>query len=315
MEGSLNGSGDVKRAADGLTTPNGVACDGGHLYVAMRDRVSAWPLHPTGPLSGQPSDIITGLPTEEHHGRRYIRFGPDNKLYLSIGTPCNVCRPRGLQGSILRMNPDGSNREVVATGIRNSVGFDWHPDTGSFFFTDNGADGMGNDKPPDELNEVRQVGAWYGFPYFGGTDRLPGFETKAPPRKQTSSAFDLPPHSAPLGIHFYRGNMFPDEYRGSAFIAEHNDWKRNAPGHYRVILVRFRGQEPVMLEPFATGIGPPVDIRELPDGSLAISSDSHGVVYRVTYSRKGCAEANCDAARRHVLKPPVAPARATPRTT
>jgi glucose/arabinose dehydrogenase len=281
----LDGQGGVKRVAHGLVTPNGVACHAGHLYVAMRDRVSAWPLSPTGALVGEPTDIITGLPTEAHHGRRYIRFGPDDKLYLSIGTPCNICSPQGLQGSILRMNPDGSNQEVIATGLRNSVGFDWHPSTRSLFFTDNGADGMGNNRPPDELNEARQVGGWYGFPYFGGTDRLPGFETKAPPREQTSPVFNFPAHAATLGIHFYRGSMFPHGYRGSAFVAEHNDWNRSAPGNYRIVQLNFREGEPMMADAFVTGLGPPVDIKELLDGSLVVSSDVLGVIYRITYNQ------------------------------
>ena len=162
----LNGRGGARQVATGLAAPNGVACQNGRLYVAMRDRVSSWPVRPGGELAGPRVDVFTSLPDKAHHGLRYIRFGPDGRLYLSIGSPCNICQPQGLEGSIIRMGPDGSGRETVATGIRNSVGFDWSPGTGTLFFTDNGADGMGDNRPPDELNEVRQAGSWYGFPYL-----------------------------------------------------------------------------------------------------------------------------------------------------
>jgi glucose/arabinose dehydrogenase len=169
--------------------------------------------------------------------------------------------------------------------VRNSVGFDWDPGTRALFFTDNGADGMGDNRPPDELNQVRQAGAWYGFPYFGGTERLAGFENRPPPRPHTPPVFNFPAHVATLGMHFYTGGMFPAAYRGSAFVAEHGSWNRSVPDGYQVVMVPFRGGQPAGEQAFATGLGRPVDVRELPDGSLVVSTDAPGAIYRITYGR------------------------------
>ncbi|MFC1457832.1 PQQ-dependent sugar dehydrogenase [Microvirga arabica] len=282
---SLKAGNRVKRVLNDLAVPNGVACHRDRLYVALKDRISSWPIHPSGDLAGPKADIMTGLPNKEHHGRRYIRFGPDGKLYLSVGTPCNICWPRGLQGSILRMNPDGTGREVIATGIRNAVGFDWNPSTQTLFFTDNGADGMGVNTPPDELNEIKQIGTWFGFPFFGGADRLPEFDTKPPVRQQTPPVFNFPAHVAPLGIHFYRGSLLPREYRGSALVAEHNNPARSDASSHQIVFVRFENGHPISREVFATGLGPPVDIKELSDGSILVSSDMQGIIYRITYGQ------------------------------
>jgi glucose/arabinose dehydrogenase len=279
----LNKQGAAKRVIAGLPAPNGVACHDGQLYVAMRDRVSAWSIGAGGELSGARRDVMTGLPNKAHHGLRYIGFGPDGRLYVSLGSPCNICEPQGMEGTILRVGPDGSGRETVATGIRNSVGFDWDPGSHVLFFTDNGADLMGDNRPPDELNAIRRNGGWYGFPYFGGTERLTGYANRQPPREQIPPVFNFPAHVATLGVHFYTGGMFPAEYRGSAFVAEHGSWNRSVPDGYQVVMVRFRDGRPVGQEPFATGLGRPVDVKELPDGSLAISADSPGLIYRVTY--------------------------------
>jgi glucose/arabinose dehydrogenase len=237
---------------------------------------------------------MEGLPNKFLHGWRYAKFGPDRKLYVAIGAPCNICEPKGREGSIIRLNPDGSDVETVATGVRNSVGFDWHPKTGEMFFTDNGADNMGDDIPPDELNHVKEIGGFYGFPYIGGKSvRLTGFADKKPPRDPIAPVIEFQAHVAALGIHFYRGDMFPQDYRGDAFVAQHGSWNRSEPVGYRIMRVRFdENGNAVDKEVFADGwleggnaVGRPVDIAELPDGSLIVSDDYADVVYRISYGK------------------------------
>jgi glucose/arabinose dehydrogenase len=289
---------EVIQKADDLNVPNGVACQDSLLYVALQDKVVVWDVPaefdmaiPFAPLL---KTLKEGLPNEFLHGWRYAKFGPDRKLYVSIGAPCNICAVDGLKGTIIRMDPDGSDVEVVATGVRNSVGFDWHPVTGELYFTDNGADGMGDDVPPDELNRVTEIGKFYGFPYFGGKGvRLTGFEEKSPPETPVPPALELAPHAANLGIHFYRGKQFPDEYKNSAFIAQHGSWNRTVPDGYRIVRVTFDDKgNPTGSEPFAEGWltdagadGRPVDIAELPDGSLIVSDDYANLIYRISYEK------------------------------
>lgn len=285
--------GAARQVASGLHVPNGIACREGRLYIALQDRIVHGALPPEGEGSfGSLETIKDDLPDKSHHGWRYAGFGPDDKLYVAIGSPCNICETRGLEGSIIRLNPDGSGLETVATGVRNSVGFDWHPGTGEMFFTDNGADSMGDDIPPDELNHVKEIGAFYGFPYLGGRSvELTGFEGREPPEEQVAPVIEFQAHVAALGIHFYRGTMFPEEYRGDAFVAQHGSWDRSEPVGYRIVRVRFdENGEAVDEEVFADGwlmgrdvAGRPVDIAELPDGSLIVSDDYANVVYRISY--------------------------------
>jgi glucose/arabinose dehydrogenase len=265
------------RAASGLAAPNGVACLGGRLYVASRDRITAFTPTPEGGLAGR-MDVQTGLPNLAHHGLRYIQAGPDGRLYVSIGSACNICQPTGLQGTIVSVGPNGGGVQRVAWGIRNSVGFDWSG--GTLYFTDNGADGMGDDMPPDELNALRE-GAFYGFPYFGGRVRLRGFESGNPPAQPTPPVYEFQAHVAALGIHFYRGAMFP-ELRGDALIAEHGSWNRSTPVGYRVVRLRVGAAGAGNGQLFATGIGRPVDVKELPDGSILVSDDSGGRIWRIS---------------------------------
>ncbi len=285
----------VRRLARGLNSPNGVAVRDSTMYVGLQDRIARAPL-PTGPLNsqrlGRLQTVNDDLKDVSHHGWRYIDFGPDGKLYVALGAPCNICELEENTGKIVRMNSDGSDWEVVADGVRNSVGFDWHPMTGEFWFTDNGADRMGDDIPPDELNRVTRIGQNFGFPYFGGkTTRLTGYENRNPPVEVTPAEVEFQAHTANLGIDFYAGGMFPSEYKGDAFVAQHGSWNRSVPVGYQVVRVRFDNDgNAVGTEVFATGwlqngdtIGRPVDIEELPDGSLLVSDDFADVIYRIAY--------------------------------
>ncbi len=226
-----------------------------------------------------------------NHDGGCILFGPDGKLYVPVGAPCNVCDAPKPFATILRMNPDGSDIEVYAQGVRNSVGFDWHPTTAELWFTDNGRDGMGNDVPPDELNHAPQAGMHFGFPYcHGGDIPDPGFGRAADCSDFTAPAVRLGPHVASLGMRFYTGEMFPPEYRNQIFIAEHGSWNRSEKIGYRITLVRLENGAPVSYEPFAEGWlegeqawGRPVDLMVMPDGALLVSDDYADAIYRISY--------------------------------
>ncbi len=288
-DGVVNG---VVKVAGGLNVPNGIAlADDGTLFVAEQDRI----IRLDG--SGKVEVVVPPgvLPDFRHHGRRYAGFGPDGRLYVAIGAPCNICEVRGFEGTILRLRPDGQDLEVFARGVRNSVGFDWQPTTGELFFTDNGGDFLGDLIPPDELNRALEPGLHFGYPYlYGQGIPYPQFADQPQPQPTVPPALEFEAHVAALGIEFYRGSMFPDQYRGDAFVAEHGSWNRTEPIGYRVMRVRFdqRGQ-PSGREVFIDGWlqrdgsawGRPVDIAELPDGSLLISDDYAGLIYRVTYGR------------------------------
>lgn len=261
--------GRARVAASGFSAPNGVACSGGRLFVASRDRITAFDIGRGGVLSGQ-RDIRRGLPYSGVHSLRYIGIGPDARLYVSLGSPCNICKPRGLQGTIVSMDQNGADLRRVAWGVRNSVGFDWRG--GAMFFTDNGADGMGDNIPPDELNEL-QPGGFYGFPYFGGRIRLKGFENAEPPAPQIPPVFEFQAHVATLGIHFFRS------LGGDALVAEHGSWDRSVPVGREVVRVHFAGGRPVSVAPFLRGVGRPVDVKEAPDGAILVSDDAGGAVY------------------------------------
>lgn len=275
----------------GLNAPNGIAMHDGDLYVAEINRVTRY-ADIESRLNDVPEAEILDieLPTERHHGWRYIGFGPDDKLYISIGAPCNVCEEPGY-AEIVRMNPDGSERETYASGIRNSVGFTWHPETGEFWFTDNGRDMLGDDVPACELNHAPEQGLHFGFPYCHAGEILdPRFGEGKDCEDYVSPAQRLGPHVAPLGVKFYTGEMFPAEYRGQIFIAEHGSWNRSKKIGYRITLVRLEDGRAVSYEPFAEGwlrnesvSGRPVDLMVLGDGSMLVSDDLSGKVYRITY--------------------------------
>jgi glucose/arabinose dehydrogenase len=278
--------------ARGMHAPNGVAFRGGALFVAEPERISRYDdieRHLASP--GRPTPVADGFPSETAHGMRVLRFGPDNWLYMGIGVPCNVCVKADPFGTIVRVRPDGTSREVYARGIRNSVGFDWNPDTRELWFTDNGRDWLGDDAPPDELNRAPASGMNFGFPYCHGGD-LPDPELGRlhPCSEFTPPEQKLGPHVASLGMRFYTGAMFPPEYRGQVFIAEHGSWNRSHKVGYRVSLVTVEHGRAKGYRPFAEGWlhgeqawGRPVDVQVMPDGALLVSDDAAGAIYRITY--------------------------------
>ena len=282
--------------ASGLNMPNGVAFLNNDLYVAEVDRIIRFndiENHLDNP--GKPVVVFDELPDNNSHGWKFIKFGPEGKLYIPIGAPCNVCdTDNTLFGTITRINRDGSGFEVFARGVRNSVGFDWHPDTGELWFTDNGRDLLGDDIPPDELNRAPHTGLHFGFPYLHGSEVVdPEFGRRKSNVPFTKPARELGPHVASLGMRFYTGTMFPDTYRKQIFIAEHGSWNRSEPIGYRVTLVRLNNSLPVSYEVFAEGwlqknrvLGRPVDIEIMPDGSMLVSDDYRGRIYRIVYSEK-----------------------------
>jgi glucose/arabinose dehydrogenase len=240
----------------------------------------------------RPVVVTDRFPRETHHGWKFIAFGPDGKLYVPVGAPCNVCEPDPDRYALIsRINPDGTGYEVFARGVRNSVGFDWDPRTGELWFNDHGRDMMGDDMPSDELNHARRAGLHFGFPYcHQGDTPDPEFGTKRPCSDFVPPALQLGGHVAPDGLRFYTGSMFPPEYRNRIFIAQHGSWNRSQKSGYRVMMVTLDDNKVVRYEVFAEGWlrneqswGRPVDVLVMPDGALAISDDYAGVVYRVMY--------------------------------
>ena len=297
---AIPGAGSSPRAAKprrigrGLTSPNGVAVRDGALYVAEIGRILRFD-DIEARLDNPPEPVVVTdrYPKDGHHGWKFIAFGPDGWLYVPVGAPCNVCLPPGpLHETITRMKPDGSAIEVFARGVRNSVGFDWHPAKHELWFTDNGRDWLGDDQPPDELNHAPRAGLHFGFPYCHGRAIVdPQFGRDKRCADFTPPAAELGPHVASLGMRFYTGTTFPAEYRGRIFIAEHGSWNRTTPIGYRVTTVRVDGDRAVGYEPFATGwlgdtgrsTGRPVDVLVMPDGALLVSDDHAGAIYRISY--------------------------------
>jgi len=279
--------------ADDLATPNGVAFRDGALYVAEVNRILRFDGIESR-LRNPPRPVVVNdrFPTDAHHGWKFIRFGPDGLLYVPVGAPCNICEPDPARyAAIFRMKPDGGALEQYARGVRNTVGFDWHPDTNELWFTDNGRDWLGNNAPPDELNHAPRPGMHFGYPYchgqaisddeFGGRRACGEF---------TPAALELGPHVASLGMRFYTGTMFPEPYRRQIFIAEHGSWNRIPPIGYRITLVRLENGKAASYETFAEGWlqgiaawGRPVDVQLMPDGALLVSDDKAGVIYRIGY--------------------------------
>ncbi len=285
---------EVRTIASGLRSPNGAAWRDGALYVAEISRLLRFD-GIDGRLANPPAPkvIADAYPTDGHHGWKFIRFGPDGKLYVPVGAPCNICESANpIYASITRISAQGGEPEIFARGVRNTVGFDWHPRTGELWFTDNGRDLLGDDVPPDELDRAPRAGLHFGYPYcHAGRIADPEFGRKRPCSALTPPAIALGPHVAALGMRFYTGAMFPPAYHGQIFIAEHGSWNRSEPIGYRVTLVRLRGNQAVSYEPFAEGWlrggaawGRPVDVQVLADGSLLVSDDAAGAIYRVTYA-------------------------------
>lgn len=286
--------------ARGLQSPNGVAFHQGDLYVAEISRVLRYP-GILEDLDDPPDPVLVSdaFPGDRAHGWKFIAFGPDGRLYVPVGAPCNACVPPGpLHATITRMRPDGSGLEVFAEGIRNTVGFDWRPDTSVLWFTDNGRDRWSPDPqltdrlPPDELNRAPEPGLHFGFPWCHGTD-LPdpdlGARDCGPYR---DPVLELGPHVAALGMRFYTGDSFPAAFRGDIFIAEHGSWNRTVPIGYRVVRVEVgtdgtaAGPVPFAegwLRPDGTHWGRPVDVLVAADGALLVSDDHGGVIWRIAW--------------------------------
>lgn len=288
---AVSPGGKVTKIAEGMTMPNGVAFREGALYIAEVGRVYRIDNAETSP--GKPELVFDKLPRDMHHGWKFIRFAPDGRLFIPIGAPCNVC-DRGGYALIGSLNLQTKEFLTHARGVRNTVGFDWHPVTRELWFTDNGRDWLGDDRPADELNRAPRAGLHFGFPHchqgdlpdpeFGRARKCAEFE---PPAQK------LGPHVAALGMRFYTGGQFPAEYRNQVFIAEHGSWNRSSKIGYRITLVRLDASgKALAYEPFAQGWlqgesawGRPVDLEVLPDGSLAVSDDAAGLIYRIRYSR------------------------------
>ena len=287
-----------KVIAEGMKQPNGVAFKDGSLYVISIDQALRFDGIEDKLDAPQPTDLgeAIKLPPSTHHNWKFAAVGPDNKLYISIGAPCNVCEINtGMHGLIRRQNLDGSDIEIVARGVRNSVGFDWHPQTKELWFTDNGRDWAGEDEPEEELNRVAAdaVGAFYGFPYCHAQG-IPDPDIKKPDPcvGVTMPAATLGPHAAALGMRFYSGNMFPTDYKNTAFIARRGSWNRTKKFGYDVVHARIDGGK-ATITPFLTGFldpqtdafwGRPVDVLQMPDGALLVSDEQNGAIYRISYA-------------------------------
>ena len=292
--------------ASGLDSPNGVAMHDGALYVATASRLLRFDdieRH----LDAPPTPVVVrdSLPngTGAYHSWKFIAFGPDGRLYMSVGVPCNVCAPPAMTASILRMKPDGSDVEVFAEGVRNSVGFDWHPTTRELWFTDNGRDMLGDDVPNDELNVAPKAGLHFGFPYCHDGDVAdPEFGAQRACSTTEPPVQKLGAHVAAIGFTFYTGTMFPASYQNAAIIAQHGSWNRSTPSGYRVMVARTEGRRVTSYEPLVEGFlpkadgaggrgatkvaaGRPADVLQMPDGSILISDDRGNRLIRVSYRR------------------------------
>ena len=286
----------IRVVVDRLTQPAGVAFGNGALYVMAIDKVLRFDGIENNP-GAAPVDMTAAfrLPPEQHHNWKYIRFGPDGKLYVPFGAPCNICTPGDEYAQIRRYNADGSGMEVIARGVRNTQGFDWHPVTRELWFTDHGRDWLGDDTPEDELNRLTRTGANFGFPYChanGVPD--PDITKQGACDGVTLPVRTLGPHAAAMGLHFYTGEMFPAEYRNTMFVARKGSWNRSKKFGYDVVSVRSAADgSNVQVQPFMTGFlnaddsfsGRPTYLLQLPDGSLLVSDEQLGAIYRITYAR------------------------------
>ena len=294
-----NGDKRVSRiVVDKLLQPAGVAIQDGALYVMAINKVLRYDGIEDNP-NVQPVDLTDkfSLPPEQHHNWKYLAFGPDKKLYVPFGAPCNICEPAAEYAQIRRYNPDGTGMEVIARGVRNTQGFDWHPKTGELWFTDHGRDWAGDNTPEDELNRLSKPGLNFGFPYChakGVAD--PDIKKNGACTGVTLPVTTMGPHAAVMGVKFYTGDMFPQDYRNTMFIARKGSWNRTKKFGYDVVTVRAGadGRNP-KVTPFLTGFldskedkfwGRPAYILQMPDGALLVSDEQMGAIYRVSYAGK-----------------------------
>ena len=295
------GQRESRIVAQGLTQPNGVAFRDGALYVGVIDKMYRYDGIEDNP-NAKPVDLSASfkLPPEVHHNWKFLAFGPDKKLYVPVGAPCNICEVGEQHAHIRRYNPDGSGMEIIARGVRNTVGFDFHPKTGELWFTDNGRDWMGDAGPEDELNRLSRIGENFGFPYCHAN----GIPDRDFPKADACKGVTMPvvllgPHAGALGMRFYTGSMFPAEYRDAIFAARRGSWNRNDKFGFDVVAVRASADgKGAKVTPFLTGFldekgnsfwGRPVDVLQLPDGSLLVSDEQNGAIYRITHGGGGAA--------------------------
>jgi glucose/arabinose dehydrogenase len=290
----------VRVVVDKLTQPAGVAYKDGALYVFAIDKVLKYDGIAGNP-SAKPQDLTAkfDLPPKPHHNWKYVAFGPDGKLYVPFGGPCNICEPEKEYAQIRRYNADGSGKEVIATGVRNSVGFDWHPKTKELWFTDHGRDWMGDDGPQDELSRLAKPGANFGFPYCHADGKVDvDFKKKDACKGVTRPVTLMGAHAAAMGVKFYTGRMFPAEYQNTMFIARKGSWNRTRPNGFDVVNVRAGADgKGAKVRPFITGFneskdsykfwGRPAYIAQMPDGALLVSDEQVGAIYRVSYRSAG----------------------------
>ena len=280
----------VMIVASDLFMPNGVAFRDGALYIAEPNRLLRYDGIEAN-LSEPPKAVTVNdsYPSDRHHGWKYIDFGPDGRIYLPVGAPCNICESSDEYAVITSIKADGSDKRIEAKGIRNTVGFDWHPQTKELWFTDNGRDLWTDDLPPEELNRVSERGQHFGYPYeYGKGHRDNVFEV--PDLEFQAAALELPAHTAPLGMTFYSGDMFPEKYRNSILIPHHGSWNRSEPAGYYISFVSVEDNIAQPHEVFAEGWlqgkenwGRPTDLLVLADGSLLVSDDQAGAIYRISY--------------------------------
>jgi len=279
-----------------LEMPNGVAFKDGDLYVATVNQILRYK-NIENRLSNppEPEIIYDGYPTDRSHGWKYIAFGPDGKLYVPVGAPCNICESKdAVYASITTFDIETKKREIFANGVRNTVGFAWHPSSKDLWFTENGRDWLGDELPACELNFAPSPGLHFGYPYCHQGDLSdPKFGSKRSCEEFEPPVQNLGPHVAPLGMEFYTGDMFPDRYKNQIILAEHGSWNRSKKIGYRLMMVELDGNKSVSYEPFASGwlkdedvFGRPVDLEHLPDGSILVSDDFADAIYRISYAKQ-----------------------------
>lgn len=308
-DGRIDNKNDKKYTiAKHLNMPSGIAFRDGSLYVAAVSKILRYD-NIEAHLEKPPKPVVVTntLPADKYHGWKYLGFGPDGYLYVPVGVPCNVCISHDKRhGSILRVDVKTGKTEIYASGIRNSVGFDWNPVTKELWFTDNGRDWLGDDIPPDELNRAYKKGLNFGFPYIHGANIYDseyevGEELWEDTKRFLKPEFELDAHVAPLGITFYSGNQFPADYKNRIIIAEHGSWNRSLKTGYQLVMATLGKYKVESVEPFVTGWlqqgydvgddgihwGRPVDVINMPDGSILVSDDYADAIYRITYASKG----------------------------
>ncbi len=284
---------EAKVIAKGLAMPNGVQFKDGALYVAEIPRLLKYE-NIEANLDNPPAPkVIYEFPQQAHHNWRFLILGPDDKLYFNMGAPCNMCMPPDTHANVSRINLDGTGFEYYARGVRNSVGADFHPVTKELYFTNHGRDWAGDDFPNDTLHHAPRPGLHFGYPYCHQGDTVdPDFGKGHSCSEFAPPLLKLGPHVAPVGTRFYTGSMFPPEYRNRLFVAQKGSWNRTTKIGYRVMTVDIKPGAPPKYEVFAEGfhegekvLGRPTYIEWMPDGSMLLSDDYHGAIYRITYQR------------------------------